>query len=296
MKYLSLLLTFISFSSGALACDLELFDKVYKFNSNRPLQSKDVIVKSNCSHAVLVKVGQIISNAQGTIGNDFLEREILKETQIQTNITPAKTSIIELDSFLNDNLLKEETLVFTDLKSLQKQNSLGLKAEENLRVECDNCNSLGDKNVKLIISQAVEGTEFNQWIQVKLMAKIKALKAKRNISFQQKALNAEDFFLEEVLTTQPENLVTSFENINFYRATKLIMQNAALSHMDILPVNLVNYGTPVKVTLSNDSIQLEKILMPTRSARFNETVELNGPNNKKIIGKVIDFNKVVIEL
>ena len=36
--------------------------------------------------------------------------------------------------------------------------------------------------------------------------------------------------------------------------------------------------------------------MPLRSARFGDIVELKGPNNKNLSGKVVDFNKVVIEL
>ena len=37
--------------------------------------------------------------------------------------------------------------------------------------------------------------------------------------------------------------------------------------------------------------------MPSRSAQFGETIELKNPsNNKIIVGKVVDYNKVVIEL
>jgi len=37
--------------------------------------------------------------------------------------------------------------------------------------------------------------------------------------------------------------------------------------------------------------------MPTRSAQFGESIELRNPNNNKIMaGKVVDYNKVVIEL
>lgn len=66
--------------------------------------------------------------------------------------------------------------------------------------------------------------------------------------------------------------------------------------MDILAVNLINYGTPVKALYKINGLTLEKNFMPTRSARLNETVELNGAQNKKLYGKVVDFNKVEIEL
>jgi hypothetical protein len=66
--------------------------------------------------------------------------------------------------------------------------------------------------------------------------------------------------------------------------------------MDIQPVNLVNYGTPVKINLKNSAISLTKIASPTRSAQFGESVELKINNEKTITGKVIDYNQVVIEL
>ena len=128
------------------------------------------------------------------------------------------------------------------------------------------------------------------------MAKVKVVKAKRSISFQQKNLNANDFYLDDVMTMTPDNVVTTLENIQFYKSNKTILQNAVVSNLDLQAINLVNYGTPVKVELKNEYIALQKIAMPIRSARFGETVELKGPNNKNISGKVIDFNKVVIEL
>jgi flagella basal body P-ring formation protein FlgA len=128
------------------------------------------------------------------------------------------------------------------------------------------------------------------------MAKIKVVKAIRNISFQQKNLDPKDFYFDEVLTLSPENALTSLDNITFYKSNKTIVQNAVVSNLDIQAVNLVNYGTPVIVTLKNDHIQLHKTAMPIRSARFGESVELKGLNNKNISGKVVDYNKVVIEL
>ena len=128
------------------------------------------------------------------------------------------------------------------------------------------------------------------------MAKIKVVKAYRNISFQQKNLDPKDFYFEEVLTMSPENVLTTLDNISFYKSNKTILQNSVVSNLDIQAINLVNYGTPASVTLKSDSISLQRTAMPVRSARFGESVELKGPNNKNITGKVVDFNKVEIVL
>ena len=129
------------------------------------------------------------------------------------------------------------------------------------------------------------------------MAKIKVFKAKRNLSFQQKHLEANDFYADEIYTGNPENIVTTLDNITFYKANRTILQGSAVSNLDLQAVNLINYGTPVNVTLKNQNINLQRTAMPNRSAQFGEIIELKNPNNNKIIaGKVVDYNKVVIEL
>jgi flagella basal body P-ring formation protein FlgA len=74
------------------------------------------------------------------------------------------------------------------------------------------------------------------------------------------------------------------------------MEGSIITSMDIQPVNLVSYGTPVKLILKNSNINLSKSAMPARSAQFGDTIEIQTANNKKILGRVIDYNKVVIEL
>ena len=94
----------------------------------------------------------------------------------------------------------------------------------------------------------------------------------------------------------PENALTTLDNIGFYKSNKTIVQDSVVSNLDLQAVNLINFGTPVSITLQSQNISLQRTAMPMRSARFGEIIELKGPNNKNISGKVVDFNQVVIEL
>ncbi len=301
LKYFYLLLTFSTLSVLAStqekSCDVELFQKVYRSYKNQVLGAKDLIRESNCAEEINLKISHVLSQAEGSVSVDFINSEMQKEfPQFAINIKSKKLSFLDLNDTFKDQLLQGTNLYFTQSKSMNGLTSIGLVEGEQLRISCDTCNSYGDKNIKLDIANSLTGTQRTLWMNSRIMAKIKVIKAKRSISFQQKALQAEDFYFDEILTMYPENMLTTLENIHFYKATKTLVQNSVVMNQDLQSLMLVNYGTPVTLSLSNQNISLQKSVMPVRSARFGETVELKGPNNKPIIGKVIDFNKVVIQL
>jgi flagella basal body P-ring formation protein FlgA len=279
-------------------CSIEMFSKIYRFERNQVLSVKDIIQKTNCENSVGSKISQIISNSNGTIGVDFLKRELVKDfSKTVFDITPRKLSLLDLNLAFRDQLTNATNLYFQDSKSLNGIKTIGTLEDEQLKVYCESCTSFGEKNIKVEISGPLYPTVRTLWFSSKIMAKVKVYKAKRNLSFQQKHLESDDFYEDEILTSNPDNVVTSLQNIQFFKANRTILQGSSVSNLDLQPVNLVNYGTPVIVTLKNSNINLQKSIMPSRSAQFGETIELKNPTSNKIIaGKVVDYNKVVIEL
>lgn len=297
MKYLPFLFTLSTFAVSASECQVELFSKVYRLQKDQPLVSRDIVRDSNCSPEITNKLGSIVSNSEGTVGTDFLKSELQKDfSDVTVTFANKKMSLLDFNSAIRDQLLPESNLHFTQARSLNGLSSLGLVEGEQMRAVCDACQSFGEKNIKIDITNVVANSTRTLWFASKIMAKVKVVKAKRNLSFQQKNLEPEDFYFDEVLTMTPDNALTTLDNIRFYKSNKTILQNAVVSNLDLQAVNLVNYGTPVNVSLVSNSIALQKMAMPVRSGRFGETIELKGPNNKNIAGKVVDYNKVVIEL
>ncbi len=292
-----LLLSLISLSAFGEECSIELFTKVYRLDQNQTLQAKDVIRQSDCPAEINSKLTSFVSNSQGTVGSDLLKRELQKEfPTLDIQFPTKRLSFLELNSTLRDQLVPGTNLYFTQARSLNNLSSVGLVEGETLQAVCDSCQSFGEKNVKLNIINIADNSSRTIWFASKVMAKLKVVKAKRSISFQQKALDPNDFYIDEVLTMTPDNALTTLDNIHFYKSNRTLLQGAVVSNMDLQPVNLINFGTPVNVQLKANNISLQKSAMPVRSARFGEIVELKGPNNKLIAGKVIDYNKVVIEL
>lgn len=299
-KLISFILFVLSLnvSADTQACSVELFSKIYRLENNQALTNADIVHTSTCDNAVLNKISQIISNSNGTIGADFLKGELAKDFQtLSINITPRKLSLLELNSTLRDQLTSGSNLYFLDSKSLNGLRALGLLENEQLKANCESCTSFGEKNIKIDITNPLMNTIRTLWFSSKIFAKIKVFKAKRNLSFQQKHLEDSDFYADEIYSGNPDNLVTTLDNIHFYKVNRTIVQGSAISNLDLQPVNLINFGTPVNVILKNQNINLQRTAMPSRSALFGEVIELKNPNNNKILaGKVVDYNKVVIEL
>jgi flagella basal body P-ring formation protein FlgA len=297
MKYFLPLFILASFNISASECVIDLFSKVYRLNTAQALQARDVIKESNCSPEITNKLATLISSSEGSVGSTFLQNELQKDfSEITISFPTKKLSLLDLNSTLRDQLLPHSNLYFTQARSLNGISSLGLVDGEQMTAVCDSCQSFGEKNVKIDITNVVNNTNRSVWFASKIMAKVKVVKANRTISFQQKGLDAKDFYFDEILTMSPDNVLTTLENVNFFKPNKTIMQNAVISNLDLQSVNLINFGTPVNVVLVNQNIALQKTAMPLRSARLGEMVELKGPNNKNITGKVVDYNKVVIEL
>jgi len=290
-------LIFIQQVSRAEDCSITFFSKIYRFHRDQALQNRDLILNSNCDEVIQNKIVALLSNAEGVLGIDFIKNEIKKDIpSLDLQLSPNKISLLDLSLSLKDQLPTGSDLYFLQVKSLNGLNTLGLAEGEQMRAICDSCQNLGEKNIKLDITNPINNTNRALWFNAKIMAKVKVVKANRNLSFQQKSLSKVDFYFDEIFTMSPDNSLTTLENIQFFKTNKTLLQNSVVSNLDLQAVNLVNFGTPVQVSLLNQNIILQKTAMPIRSAKFGETIEIKGPNNKNLSAKVVDYNKVVIEL
>lgn len=279
-------------------CTLETYAHIYRLAPSQYLAPKDVVKSSNCDNLIINKFTQILMSLEGVALSNVLENE-LREDFKNTRITlsPAKIYVGNLNDYLKSNLANDTNLFFTDTKLASAKKVLTLNEEEQLEVACENCLNYGDKSIKIDIIHPINATRVSQWLSTKVTAKISVLKANKNIGLQNEGFKKDDFITEDLLTTQPDKFISQFDAIKFYKPNKVIIQGMPLTNQDITPMQLVRYGTPVKIVLKNSNISIIKTAIPHKSANFGETIELKNPSNNKLIsGKVVDFNKVLIEL
>ena len=275
MKFFLIFFSFISFAQ-AESCNIELFSKIYRIEANQVLAARDVVSKTNCANDITGKIVQIISSATGVLTASFLEKEFTNQSVI---ISPRKISLLELGSTFRDQLTANSNLYFFNIQSMNQLQALSLMDGEVAKATCESCSSIGEKNIKIDITNPIANTSRTLWFSSKILAKVKVLKAKRNLGFQEKNLSLEDFYSEETFTSMPQNILGQLDNIQFFKPNKTITEGSIVSNMDLQPVNIVTYGTPVKVVLKNQNINLSKNAMPARSAQFGEAIEVQTINN-----------------
>lgn len=285
---------FLTSTITTFACNIQSFNKVVVI-SNSPLNSlKSLVKKTDCDSQTISRFVKAIQKTKGTINSRIVSEIINKEVMLKPNtIRVSHINNIVKNRILNDS----DRYFFVDQSSRIIDSVVGLTSEESLSVKCNNCKTTGNKNITMSVYNPLTGKNKKYWITGKNLIKAQALVARRNISFSETSLSKSSFELKEVYSDKPEQFFVNPSKLVFYKVNKSLKKGSPLKFNDLHSIYLIQSGKPATVLLKNNSLSLSSIAMPLRSARFGETVPLKNQKTKKtIIGKVIDFNKVVVEL
>ncbi|MCP4913664.1 MAG: flagellar basal body P-ring formation protein FlgA [Oligoflexia bacterium] len=281
-------------SYTTFACNIQSFDKVVVL-SNSPLNSlESLIAKTDCDAQTINSFVQAIQKTKGTINSRIVSEIINKEIMLKPNTI----RVSHINQIVKDRILSgSDRYFFVDNTSRAVDSVIGLTSEESLSVKCNNCKTTGNKNIQMSVYNPLSGKNKKYWITGRNLIKAQALVARRNISFSETSLSKSTFELKEVYSDKPEQFFVNPSKLVFYKVNKPIKKGAPLKFNDLHSIYLIQSGKPATVLFKNNSLSLSSIAMPLRSARFGETVPLKNQKTKKtIIGKVVDFNKVVVEL
>ena len=103
---------------------------------------------------------------------------------------------------------------------------------------------------------------------------------------------------EEYVEAIPHtDLITDFESLKFFKTNKPLRTGELIKRSDLNAVNLVKAGLKTEVILENSAIRIKTDGISRNSGSIGEMVEVyHAQKNKKYLGKVIDVNKVLVEL
>lgn len=292
MKLVFLTLIF-SLISSSWACQISgpkmvIFNK--EKNNSKPSKA---FTFTKCSPTQEVKLKGFINDFEGTLSY----RAILAETGIKVKLE-SRTELAELNSFLNKRIEKDKEWRFIS-SNLTGQNDGIVKVsdEESLSLRCDQCSNTGTKNIKIEIYNALKSRYRYLWAQTDLAAKTTALYPVRSLPVNNTALTPSDFETKVVYHTRPEQFFTQANQLVFYKVNKPKSKGEPIKFQDLTPVNLVKMGQPTTVILRNGAIRLETTAISSQSGKLGQQIRLKNTKSKRtIIGKVVNFNKVEVEL
>lgn len=268
-------------------CNIESFQHIIKFNK---VLDNSVIKSSDCSDRAKAKFISFISDVEGQIPAKHLENIFLSEHQLEVRFTPKTMNIHNSGEFIKEQLNLNNTLV-KDVRSLYGNASYNTESIETLRVTCSQCNSPGEKNLKLITSKK------QIWLSANFLIKRNALILNSDITPFQGSLSKAIVSEKPVLDLGNDQLFNDYENIRFYKVNKSLLKGNILKQFDLVPKTLVKFNQNVEVIVKGSKVALKSRAISRESGRYGQLINLYNPKTKKVIkAKVIDFNKVMVEL
>lgn len=276
-------------------CQITLPDKIV-YQKNAHLNNFNNIYEdfknTNCPHDVLkftidslIQQNGIINTRHFTtlLNDEFPEKNI--------SIYPEEITMVDFSTFIKEKLQLNEDFEIQNLKFISNKQILKLQKFDDILVECQKCNNAGDKNVKITLNGQ------NSWVSLKLLSKIQVYMANADISPNDQTPLTEKIIPEMIYVDNPTQFITTNEDLRYFKTNKRIQKNSAIKTTDLLPITLVTSGQLTKIQYDNNGIRVNGNAIAKKSGSKGQTIELYNPKNKKLIlGKIIDFNTVKIEL
>lgn len=283
-----LLIAFILFSQSVLAnCKLVTFDRIIKINPN---QDQKIIKETDCSEEVQNTFVKFVSSTTGKLNSAHLKRYFKQESNVEIEISPEIFSVTTIESLIEDNI-KDGTVIVKNITSLFSQSSLNLSISDSISIECKDCNKPGEKNILATIN------DKKIWLSALIHKKRSAYVLVKNLTNLDQTLDA-SFFKKVVIADNGNSLLfNDIDKIRFYKPTKLLRIGETVKKYDLRSRVLIQFGQKVNVNIKSNSIKLESRATARRNGHIGDVIELvNDNSNKVITAKVVDFNKVEVEL
>lgn len=294
MTYKNLILLFILiYAAKSLAqdttCSLQTADKIF-YAQKESINAKQLIIESNCSDEIITAFAQEVMDVTGNLPASYFEEKIPG-----MRLSPQKVSISSLSNFISQKLSLSDKIVIDDLRS-NMRNTFLLSSEEQINVSTPG-QLIGQNTVSIEIVNPLTSGKQKFWLSLVFKSKVQAFVAKKGIDRGYGALKPEYFVKQEIVTEFPDRLFMQFDRIQHFSLNRAINAGHVLMRAETLELPLVTYGVPAAVVLNNNGIQLNGSATPMKTANFGDYIQLKNPRSNKIItAKVVDFNKVIIQL
>jgi flagella basal body P-ring formation protein FlgA len=285
----TLLVTSLILSSlSSFACQITSYPQIIKLNR---VLDDSIIKESDCDRDQKQMFIQLISGADGELKAGHLTQIFKSEFKKDISISPEMIEVQSVKDVLVKLVQLPKSLVFSTTTSLYDKGSLNLEGRNILNATCANCESAGEKNIKVTVDNQTI------WFSTKLLTQRVAYIATQSISPFQSKLSQDQFYEKQIFDNGRSHLFRDMENIRFYRPTRHLEKGKVLHISDFVQMTIVKPGQKVKVLLKGKSISLNSTALARQGGKIGQIIDVyNQKTNKKISGLVIDFNTVMVNL
>lgn len=289
---LYLCLIFLIFSAFADACKIELPQKLLIIDESADITN--AFSHQECSQNQLREAASIIKSVDGKISNSQLT-EILLSKNINAELSPDLMEIQHFKNLMRRQIPLPSGLSIKSSSSQDTNNFIALSGVDLIDIQCTPCLFGKNQLMNLTITES-NGVKrkFNVKTDFAKMVKAYKLKSSQHAFSKVNPDDLEAVFVEAVPFTE---FIDDLSLMKFYKFNKPVSAGDLIRRSDLTAENLVRAGNKTEVIIENELIRLKTSAIARNSGSFGDWVEVFHPQkNKKYNGKVIDLNKVLVEL
>lgn len=292
MKKIITSLFVLSASTAAFCCEVHLPQHFIVFDKNADLTAS--ATHTSCSDEILKEVNETLKSVDGKISG-FQLSDILKGKNHDVVIRPNLINVQQFQSLVREHLALPSETQLTSLISETSPDFVTLNYGEKVEIECSNCQFIGHETLNLKVN-SMDGAIKSFVLQAEFKKMIKAYRVSSTLPAFSEITST--VLKEEYVQAIPHtNLVTSLENLRFFKLNKPIRAGELLRKEDLNALSLVKAGMKTEVIIENAQVRLKTSGISRSNGSHGDFVEVFHPQkNKKYLGKVIDINKVLVEL
>jgi flagella basal body P-ring formation protein FlgA len=291
MKYALLLLAFIT--QWASACEVHLPYQLLVFNDDK--SGKEIYQAKNCDVSALDTLHQIVTGLEGRVAS-FQLKEMMNARGHELEVQPQSIFIQQFRSLIRDQLTLPSGVQVKATNPINMPGILALPAGDKIEISCSTC-LYGTQQPLSVSIMGFDGSRQSMYATADFKKLVKAYRLTSALtSFS--SINANEVLKEEYIESIPHtDLITNIEVLAFYKTNKPLKAGEILKTSDLNAVNLVKAGLKTEVVLENQMIRIKTQGISRSNGTIGELVEVYHPQkNKKYQGRVVDINKVLVEL
>ena len=276
--------------SLVFACSITSYDKIIKINK---ILDDSIVKESDCDYQTITIFKEVISSATGDLRSTHLSQILRSEFSKDVSIHPRKISIQNIQDSLSSLIKLPNDLIIKKASSLFHKASINLNniSKATLSATCMKCLSPGKKNIKIFVNRE------SIWFSADILQKRVGFISTKEVSPYSQSLSRDQFKTTYIFDNGRSPLFQDIDNIRFYKATRQIQKGKTLKLTDFTPINIIQAGKKIKVILRGKSMSMSSTALSRSSGKIGQFIEVyNQKTNKKISGKVIDFNTVMVNI
>lgn len=289
-KFIFLSLILISFK--VFSCEVHLPDHVLILGNNANLMT--AATHTDCSEQVLDELNETLKSVDGKISG-FQLSDLLKAKEFNVIVRPNLISVQHLKTLVREQIMLPAGVQMTSSQAINSPDFVTLNSGEKVEVECLNCLFGSQQPLNLKI-RGIDGNARTVNVRADFRKMVKAYRVTTFLpAFSE--IDPSQLKEEYVESIPHTNLVTDLKNLKFYKLNKPVRAGELLRQSDLNALPLVKAGMKTEVIIENHLVKLVTSGISRSNGSLGEYVEIFHPQkNKKYQGKVIDINKVLVEL